>query len=169
MNTNKIAVVGIPGSGKSTVSRRIAKKTGLPLFHMDTLFWKSGWTLAPEAEYVAKQKEIIRTNERWIIEGYVDRPLSDSVTNADLIVYLDYPGWLCASRYAKRFFQYRNITRPELPEDCYDRFHFNRFWMILWHRERDVLEDALTLVKDQSKIVRLKSPRELEEYLSSHI
>ncbi|MCH5316325.1 MAG: AAA family ATPase [Eubacterium sp.] len=44
MNYNKIIVVGCPGAGKSTFSRKLAEKTGIPLYHLDALYWKEDWT-----------------------------------------------------------------------------------------------------------------------------
>ena len=36
---NKVIVIGCPGSGKSTFSRALHEKTGLPLIHLDLLYW----------------------------------------------------------------------------------------------------------------------------------
>ena len=113
-NLNKIAILGITGSGKSTVSRRIAEKTGLPLFHMDALFWKSGWTEVPEAEYRKAQEEILKNNPRWIIEGWVNPHLMERIVQADLIIYLDYVGWRAAWRYLVRAIKYRKVARREV-------------------------------------------------------
>ncbi len=45
----RVLVLGSGGSGKSTFSTKLAKKTGLPLVHLDRLYWKPGWTM-PEKE-----------------------------------------------------------------------------------------------------------------------
>ena len=34
----KVIVIGCPGSGKSTFSRALHERTGLPLYHLDLLF-----------------------------------------------------------------------------------------------------------------------------------
>ena len=39
----RILVIGSPGAGKSTLSHQLAERTGLPLHHLDQLFWLSGW------------------------------------------------------------------------------------------------------------------------------
>jgi len=166
-NLNKIAILGITGSGKSTVSRRIAEKTGLPLFHMDALFWKSGWTEVPEAEYRKAQEEILKNNPRWIIEGWVNPHLMERIVQADLIIYLDYVGWRAAWRYLVRAIKYRKVARPELPPDCFDTFKLHRFLISLFRGERSEIEEALRMVNAEPKVVRLKSPRKMEQYLKT--
>lgn len=37
----KIMVIGCPGSGKSTFSKALHKAIGLPLFHLDMLYWNA--------------------------------------------------------------------------------------------------------------------------------
>ena len=37
----KIIVIGCSGSGKGTLSRELRDVTGLPLFHLDNIWWKS--------------------------------------------------------------------------------------------------------------------------------
>ncbi|MCW1403195.1 AAA family ATPase [Novosphingobium sp. MW5] len=36
---HRVLVIGSPGAGKSTLSRALAERTGLPLYHMDRLHW----------------------------------------------------------------------------------------------------------------------------------
>jgi len=45
---NRILIPGSGGSGKTTFTRKLAAKTGLPLHHLDTLYWQPGWQ-KPEA------------------------------------------------------------------------------------------------------------------------
>jgi len=36
----KILIIGSPGSGKSTLSKKLKEKLKLPLIHLDKIFWK---------------------------------------------------------------------------------------------------------------------------------
>lgn len=38
----RILVIGSPGSGKSTFSRKLAEVTKIPLVHLDKEFWNYG-------------------------------------------------------------------------------------------------------------------------------
>ena len=164
---NKIAILGITGAGKSTLSRRIAERTGLPLFHMDALFWKGNWEEVPEEIYLKGHNDILKNNDRWIIDGWISERMLERVRQADLIIYLDYPGWLCAARYVERSFKHRNVARPELPEESKDQFKFRRFFLLLFRGERRQLENTLKLAADPKKVLRFSSPEELEVYLAT--
>ncbi len=39
----RVAISGCGGTGKSTLARRLGKITGLPIYHLDSLYWKPGW------------------------------------------------------------------------------------------------------------------------------
>jgi adenylate kinase family enzyme len=39
----RIMVIGSPGSGKSTFSRKLSEITRIPLIHLDKEFWNDGW------------------------------------------------------------------------------------------------------------------------------
>ncbi|HAO65053.1 TPA: hypothetical protein DCQ44_03685 [Candidatus Taylorbacteria bacterium] len=157
---NKIAIIGISGSGKTTLSRRLAEKTHLPLFHMDRLFWRGNWQAVPEAEYWLQHQELL-TNDKWIIEGYVDEKMSDRLQKADQIIYLDYPGIFCAWRLILRWLKHRKVSRPEMTKEALDEFLPKFWWMVLWRGERNDIELALKHI-DRQKVMRTRSPRELE-------
>lgn len=161
LTAKKIAVIGISGSGKSVFSRKLAGQTGLPVFHMDSLFWKGNWEVVPEADYIEKQSKLLVENDQWIIEGYVDEALADRLKVADLIIYLDYSGWLCLWRIIKRWFKHRQESRPELPKESLERLNIKFLWTVLTRAERPGIEKALTHVR-ASKIIRLLSPRNVK-------
>ena len=39
----RILIIGCGGAGKSTLARRLGEKTGLPVVHLDKLYWRPGW------------------------------------------------------------------------------------------------------------------------------
>jgi adenylate kinase family enzyme len=161
MNAQKIAVVGIGGSGKSVFARKLAEQTGLPLFHMDALFWKGNWQAVPEAEYIEAQRKLLAENDHWIIEGYVDEVLADRLRDADLIIYLDYSGFRCFWRIIRRWLKHRRESRPELPKKALEKLNWKFFRVVLTRGERPGIEKALSSV-ERSKIIRLKSPHDTD-------
>lgn len=50
----KILVLGCPGSGKSTLSRRLGPLLDIPVVHMDRLFWTPGWVSIPRDALIRK-------------------------------------------------------------------------------------------------------------------
>ena len=50
----RILIIGCPGSGKSTLARALKEKLGLPLIHLDQLWWQPGWEHVSREEFDAR-------------------------------------------------------------------------------------------------------------------
>jgi MoxR-like ATPase len=51
----RVLVMGMAGAGKSTFSRLLSAKTGLPAIHLDFHYWKPGWVRPSHDEWREKQ------------------------------------------------------------------------------------------------------------------
>lgn len=143
----RIAIIGISGSGKTTFAYALQRATGLPLHHADQLFWRGQWQPVPQHEYLDAHSSLV-SQGRWIIEGYVDSALSLRLRRADLIVYLDPPVWLCGFRVLKRWWMHRKTARPELPAEALERLSLRFLRVVLSAAERPAIETALGLAPD---------------------
>ena len=161
MGIDRIAIVGISGSGKSTFSRTLAVKTGLPLLHGDQLDWTENWGARGNGELNALHKDWI-AQPRWIIEGWIDADRVERLDAADLVIDLDLPGWLCAARVLARMM--RGIRREEMPEGCIDRFSRQTLNWVLWKKERPFVDKALAAAT-MKNYVRLGTAREAADWL----
>lgn len=162
---NKIVIVGVSGSGKSTFARKLSKKIDTLAFFMDAIMWKPGWQYVGDEETAKGIEEILLKNPEWIIEGYIVKgALSQVFEKADTIIYLDYSRWVSTFRYLKRCWQHRKTPRPEL-EGSPEKFSF-KFLRVVWKKwEIIALEEILKKV-DQNKIITLKSPKEALDLLN---
>ncbi len=61
-------VIGCPGSGKSTFSRKLRDSTGLPLYYLDLLWHKPDRTTVSREKFDKRLYEILM-QEQWIIDG----------------------------------------------------------------------------------------------------
>lgn len=84
----KVIVLGNNGSGKSFFSKNLAEITGLPLIHLDLLYWKENWTRPSREEWAEIQENLVK-NERWIIDGMHVSTLEIRFREADAIFFLD--------------------------------------------------------------------------------
>lgn len=161
--SKRIVIVGISGTGKSTLGRKLAGRLDLPLHHMDSLIWKPNWQEASEEE-IGKALDAIAETDSWIVEGWIDtysQPLLDRATQ---ILYLDFPGWQAALGGLKRARTYRSTRRPEMPEGCTEDFDPKFLKVMLLRQERPHIKRILATA-DQTIIKRLTSRRAVEKFL----
>ena len=87
-NYKKVIVLGNNGSGKSYFSKNLAEITGLPLIHLDLLYWKENWTHPSREEWAEIQRKLV-ASEQWIIDGMHISTLEIRFKEADAIYFLD--------------------------------------------------------------------------------
>ena len=102
----KILVIGCPGSGKSTFSKNLRDITGLPLFHLDNIWWKPDKSHISREEFDQKLDEILRT-DRWIIDGNYSRTFETRFQACDTVIFLDYPVDVCMNGIKERVGKHR--------------------------------------------------------------
>lgn len=90
----KIIVIGCPGSGKSTFSRKLRDKLGLPLHHLDMINHKPDKTTVTREEFDGRLAEIL-ARSRWIIDGNYNRTLEPRMKACDSVFLFDLPTEVC--------------------------------------------------------------------------
>jgi adenylate kinase family enzyme len=107
---NKIIVIGCPGSGKSTFSRAFHEKTGIPLYHLDMMYWNADRTHVTREALIAKLMEIL-PRACWIIDGNYGSTMELRLGACDTVILLDYPTELCLEGIRQR----AGKPRPDMP------------------------------------------------------
>jgi adenylate kinase family enzyme len=83
-------VVGCGGSGKSHVARGLGAALGLPVTHLDALYYDDAWQPLPMADFAAAQRSLVAA-PRWIIDGNYATTLPIRLAACDTVVFLDVP------------------------------------------------------------------------------
>jgi adenylate kinase family enzyme len=169
----RVVVTGGAGAGKSTLSRALSVKTGLPVIHLDVHFWKPGWVEPSQDEWRQTQRDLVSGDE-WILDGNYHTTLDLRLERADTAVFLDTPWWVCSWRALVRGVRRRPVGF-QLPNGC-DESALRRLreeWSLAWriwrsHRsERELELGILSGHADHVALYVLGSKRAGREYLST--
>ncbi|MEM9093234.1 MAG: adenylate kinase [Cyanobacteria bacterium P01_F01_bin.53] len=146
---NKVAVFGNTGGGKSTLSQRLAKITGLPWVPLDSLQYQPGGEEVPHAEFKAAHDALLK-QDQWIVDGFGSMDtLWNRLAVADTLVYLDMPVLQHYWWVTKRFFQGAWVTPAGWPENSSILKGTLKSYSVVWlchtkltPRYRDYVETA---------------------------
>lgn len=98
----KVMVIGCPGSGKSTFSRALRDKTGLPLYYLDMLYWNADKTTVQREVFRTRLAKILEA-DAFIIDGNYHSTLEMRFSACDTVFFLDYPTDVCLDGVRSRF------------------------------------------------------------------
>lgn len=162
-------IVGAPGSGKSTMAVAMGKLTGLPVFHMDKIHWKSGWVERSQSEK-HKLTHDVHVLDNWIFEGGHSATYAGRIQRADTFIWLDFPVHLRLYRVLWRALKFKGRTRPDLPDGCPEQFNiqtlkFVGFILRTRNSARAKLRNIFKNPPPHLKVVRLTSNKEIKNYL----
>ena len=156
----KIIVIGCPGSGKSTVSRALHNKTGIPLYHLDMMYWNPDRTTKPKEEFRAALRETVKLPE-WIIDGNYGSTLELRMEACDTVIFLDYPVEVCIAGVEER----RGKPREDMPWiETEPDPEFIEFIKKYNEESRPKVIDLLEKYKEKNIII-FKTRAEADEYL----
>ena len=143
----RVIVIGCPGSGKSTFARALRDKTGLPLHHLDMMYWNADKTIVPKEIFRARLAELL-TEDAWIIDGNYGATMEARMAACDTVFFLDYPVEICLAGIRER----QGKPRADMP------------WI-----ETEDDEEFLTFVKDFEEKSRPTVLTLLEKYRARQI
>jgi adenylate kinase family enzyme len=165
----RIIVVGSQGSGKTNLALNLGRKLGLPVLHLDVLYWRPGWKASEKAGFRTRVAEAV-AGDAWIVDGSFSGLAFDiTLARADTLVVIRRPRWLCQWRILWRSAFDRDKTRPDLPEGCPEQFD----WKLMreaWRYDTDrapVIEAERVQYGAEVPVVHLRSDQDIEDFLDS--
>ena len=169
----RVLVAGVTGSGKTTLSRRLAALWDLRHVEIDGLFHGPDWT--PRAEFLDDVRAFA-AEERWVTEWqYTSKGTDEILTpRAQLALWLDYPYRVVRSRLLRRTLS-RSILRTRMWNGNVEKPIWRMFSgdpeenIIAWQtRTLHKWSERMPGVASEYPhlvIVRLRHPRETERWL----
>lgn len=157
----KVIVIGSPGSGKSTFSRKLRDVTGLPLYYLDMLWHKPDKTTISKQEFDTKLKDILM-RDKWIIDGNYNRTIEMRLKYCDAVFLMDFPVDICIlgaeSRVGK---QREDMPWHETELDS----EFKQFIIDFPKEDLPRIYELIEKNREDKRVVIFKSREESEEYL----
>lgn len=150
----RVNVVGLSGSGKSTFARLFSDILQSDYIEMDRLFHGPDWTEPDESEF-RNRISIAISGERWVLDGNYHSKTHDLKWNrATLIIWINTPFarnvWQSTSRSLKRAWTKEELWPGTGNHETFRRNLFSTQSMILWvlcnyhriqHRYKEIRED----------------------------
>ena len=125
---DRIAIIGCGGSGKTHLANQLAALLGLPVTHLDAVYYDADWNPLPADEFAQKQRTLA-DGSRWIIEGNYAGTLPIRLERADTVIFLDLHPLTCLAGIAQRRLRYRGGQHTR--DGVYDRITWN-FIRYIW-------------------------------------
>lgn len=163
----RVAIIGSGGAGKTTLARALGAKTGIPVVHLDRLYWRAGWVPTPHETWLERQRAVLE-QECWIIDGNYGSTLALRLGAADTVIFLDTPRLRCLWRVFKRRLTYANQTRPDMSEGNPERLtgEFLRYvWSYPRTRRPAILQKLAGL--RNTRVVQLRSDANIARFLKA--
>jgi adenylate kinase family enzyme len=163
----RVLVLGSPGSGKSTFARKLGDVAGLPVIHLDQLFWEPGWVQVPNEVFLQRLRDVL-AREKWIIDGNFASTLDLRVPHADQIILLERSRLACVARVGRRVALSHGITREDMAPGCPEKLDFE-FLKYVWRFPAKLWPETLAAIERHGGLARtttLRSDRETLAFLA---
>jgi len=164
----RIAVFGNAGGGKSTLARRLAELTGLPLYSLDTIQFRAGGDKVPHDEYLRKHADLLG-RVAWIIDGYGCVASSwERFSVADTLVYIDLPLLTHYRWVTKRLVKGLFVNPEGWPENSPIWRSSMDSYRVVWLCHRRLTpryRQHVAEVAKSKRVYHLRSPKEMRAFL----
>jgi adenylate kinase family enzyme len=169
----RVAIVGTPGAGKSTLARELGARAGLPVIHLDQHAFLPGWQWKSDEEWDRIAPELL-AGERWVMDGAF--AMEEAVARADTIVFLDFSRARGYLGPVKRLaLAYLGRQAPDFAPGCEDKLDRD-FWRLLktiHHypslKRPDIVADLERRREEGKQVIVARSRREVRRLLDAAI
>jgi len=171
----RISVVGATGSGKTVLAGRLSQCWGLPLYGLDRVFWDAQGRGAQSADFIEAVSALTQ-QDAWVLDGHYRAVRELIWRRSEMIVWLNYPMWLVASRLVRRFVQKRHAIEDRQragqgsgsePREQSATWSVRVARLARTLRERKEYGRLLEAPGYRDKVIELRSPRATEDLIMS--
>jgi adenylate kinase family enzyme len=166
MQSKRILVLGCCGSGKSSFARRLGALTGIPVVHLDRLFWKPGWVESTREEFRLVLEDAL-LKDAWIMDGNYGNTLPLRLERCEQVMFFDLPRLVCLWGILSRFFKNWGKQRPDVGAGCPEKIDWE-FIKYTWNFKKSQGARNMAMIRESGKpCVTFRSRPDARTYLSS--
>lgn len=166
----KVAVFGNAGGGKSTLARRLAELTRLPLYPLDMIQFRPGGGEVPRDDFLRAHAELLQ-RDAWIIDGFGGLKAAwERFACADTLVYVDLPLATHFRWVTKRFVKGLFVTPEGWPEGSPMISSTIDSYRVVWRCHRHLTPRYRQLVAESDgakRVHHLRSAAGMEAFLDA--
>jgi adenylate kinase family enzyme len=166
----RVAVFGNAGGGKSTLARRLAELTGLPLHVVDLMQFRAGGAKVPHDAFMHAHAELLRRDE-WIIDGFGTVAMAwERFAVADTLIYMDLPLFVHHRWVTKRLIKGICADPPGWPDGSPLWSNSVQSYRVLWLCHRHLTPKYRQLVGEAAtskRVHHLRSPAQIRAFLAA--
>lgn len=159
-----VLVLGAGGAGKTVLARELSARTGIPVVHLDALYYDQAWQPRPMEDFAAAQRRILERGA-VILDGNYLSTLVVRLPGSDTVIFLDVPAWRCLLGIARRRWRYRGGQHAD---GTFDRISVSFLRYAAGYRRR-ARPRVLALIAEHAPdadVVRLTSRRQIRRFLA---
>ena len=159
-------IIGPNGSGKSTFSKKLGEKTGLPVVHLDKIWWRENWEYISREEFdILLRAELEK--EEWIIDGNFERTLEERMKYCDTVFYFDFSTVQCLFGVTERVIKNFGKTKADMGGNCPERFDPEFYKAVLRFNKKNRPKTKILLEKYKPKVIVFKNRKQANDFLNS--
>ena len=161
---NRIAIVGAPGTGKTTLANNLSEIYNIPATHIDGIHHLENWQERDKKERDEIILQIV-SQEKWIIDGTYKSTLQARFQRADLIIWLDFSSFAQLKGIMNRYLKNKGKEKPEIP-GCKEKMDKEFFTYVMKYNKtkRKVIVENLENI-DKQKVLIFKNRRQLNRWV----
>lgn len=164
----KIAIVGAPGTGKTTLANKLSEIFHIETTHIDGLHHLENWQIRDKSERDEMILKVVQKDE-WIIDGTYRSTLKNRFEAADLIIWLDFSTINQLKGIVSRYLKNKGIEKPEIP-GCKEKLDKEFFFYVLKYNKekRHYIVDNLEGI-DKSKLLIFKNRNAVNKWINKMV
>lgn len=161
---NRIAIIGAPGTGKTTLANNLSEIYKIPATHIDGIHHLPNWQQRNKEERDEIILKIVE-QEKWIIDGTYKATLRARLEKADFIIWLDFTTMAQIKGIMQRYLKNKGVEKPEIP-GCREKMDKEFFTYVLKYnrvKRKNIVENLEGI--DKEKVLIFKNRRQVNKWL----